>query len=86
MITLTTIITWFTSSIGKAVAKWGSFVVVAVAVYWKIYADGQAAERAKQVAEKMASIREREKINDAVSKLPDDRVRDELRQWVRNDG
>lgn len=83
---LTTIITWFTSSIGKAVAKWASFVTVAVAVYWKIYADGQAAERAKQVAERIAAVRERERIQDEVSKLPDDRVRDELRQWVRNDG
>ncbi|MFK3962168.1 hypothetical protein ACI2KT_01140 [Ensifer adhaerens] len=79
-------LTWLTSSIGKLVAKWTAFVAIAVAVYWKIYTDGQAAERAKQVAEKMDAAREREKINDAVSKMPADRVRDELRQWVRNDG
>ena len=76
-------LTWIMSSIGKTVAKWTTFVAIAVAVYWKIYADGQAAERAKQVAEKMGAVREREKINDAVSKLPDADVRDELARWVR---
>lgn len=77
-------LTWITSSIGKVVAKWSAFLAIAVAIYWKIYTDGQAAERAKQVAEKMDAVREREKINDAVSKLPDADVRDELYRWVRN--
>lgn len=77
-------LTWLTSSIGKLVAKWASFIGIAFAVYWKIYADGQAAERAKQVAEKMDAVREREKINDAVSKLPDADVRSELSRWVRD--
>jgi hypothetical protein len=77
---------WITSSVGKLVAKWTAFVAIAAAVYWKVYTDGQAAERAKQVAEKMDAVREREKINDAVSKLPDADVRDELRKWVRHDG
>lgn len=77
-------LTWLTTSIGQIVAKWTAFVAIAIAVYWKIYADGQAAERAKQVAEKLDAVREREKINDTVSKLSDDRVRDELRRWVRN--
>jgi hypothetical protein len=78
-------LTWLSSSIGKTVAKWASFVAVAVAVYWKIYADGQAAERAKQVAERMDAAREREKINDAISKAADDDVRRELSRWVRHD-
>jgi hypothetical protein len=78
--------TWITSSIGKLVAKWTAFIAVAVAVYWKIYADGQAAERAKQVAEKLDSVRAREKIHDDVQKMPDAAVRDELSRWVRNDG
>ncbi len=78
-------ITWLASSIGKTLSKWASFVAVAVAVYWKIYADGQAAERAKQVAERMDAAREREKINDAVSKVADDDVRRELSRWVRHD-
>lgn len=79
-------LTWLTSSIGKLVAKWTAFVAIGVAIYWKIYADGQAAERAKQVAEKMDAVRERERIQDEVAKLPDADVRDELRGWVRNDG
>ncbi|WP_165506426.1 hypothetical protein [Rhizobium leguminosarum] len=58
---------------------------IAAGVFWKIYADGQAAERAKTVAEKMDAIRDRERIQDAVSKLPDAAVRDELRRWVRHD-
>jgi hypothetical protein len=77
-------LTLLTSSIGKLVAKWAAFIGIAAAVYWKIYADGQAAERAKQVADRMDAVRQREKINDQVSKLPDTDVRDELRQWVRD--
>lgn len=79
-------LTWLTSSIGKMVAKWTAFAAIAVGVYWKIYADGQAAERAKQVAQRMDAVRERERIQDEVSKLPDAGVRDELRQWVRDNG
>ena len=77
-------LTWLTSSIGKLVSKWAAFIGVALAVYWKIYADGQAAERAKQVADSLDAVREREKINDEVSQLPGDRVRDELSRWVRD--
>lgn len=79
-------LTWLTSSIGKIVAKWTAFVAIGAAIYWKIYADGQAAERARQVAEKMDAVRERERIQDAVSKMPADAVRGELSRWVRRDG
>ncbi|MGN8152756.1 hypothetical protein ACTJK5_10825 [Agrobacterium sp. 22094] len=79
-------LTWLSSSIGKLVAKWAAFAAVAIAVYWNIYADGRADQGAKQVAEQMHAPGEREKINDQVSKLPADRVRDELYRWVRNDG
>lgn len=77
---------WITSSIGKTVMKWASFAAVAVAVYWKIYADGQAAERAKQVAKQMDAVRERERIRDGISQMPDADVRSELSRWVRHDG
>ncbi|MBB4064064.1 hypothetical protein [Gellertiella hungarica] len=80
-----TLLIWFTSSIGKTVMKWTSFAAVAIAVYWKIYADGQAAERAKQVAKQMDAVRERERIRDGVSQMPDADVRRELRDWVRDD-
>lgn len=79
-------LTWLTSSIGKTVMKWASFAAVAVAVYWKIYADGQASERAKQVAKQMDAVRERERIQDAVQTMPDTDVRRELSRWVRHDG
>lgn len=79
-------LTWLTSSIGKLVAKWAAFMAIGVAIYWKIYADGRASERARQVAEKMDAARERERIQDDVSKMPADRVRDELRGWVRDNG
>ncbi len=83
---LTAAITWLSSSIGKAVAKWASFVAIAVAISWRIYAAGGAAERAKQVADRLDAVRDRERIQDEVSKLPDADVRDELSRWVRNDG
>lgn len=79
-------LTWLTSSIGKLLAKWTAFIGIAVAVYWKIYADGQASERARQVAEKMDAVKERERIQDAVAKMPADAVRGELSRWVRDDG
>lgn len=79
-------LTWLTSSIGKMVAKWASLIAVAVAVYWKIYADGQASERARQVAERMDAARDRERIRDAVVQMPSDSVRGELARWVRRDG
>ncbi|UFS81575.1 MULTISPECIES: hypothetical protein [Rhizobium] len=82
---LIAVFTWFTTSIGKTVAKLVSFVAVAIAVYWRIYASGEAAERARQVANNMNAQREREKLHDQISKLPDAAVRDELRKWVRND-
>lgn len=81
-----TLLSWLTSSIGKTLMKWASFATVAVAVYWKIYADGQAAERAKQVAKQMDALRERERIQDGISQMPDADVRRELRDWVRFDG
>lgn len=77
-------LTWLTSSIGKLVAKWTAFVAIGAAIYWKIYADGQASERAKHVADKMDAARDRERIRDAVSKMPDAAVRGELSRWVRH--
>jgi uncharacterized membrane protein YvbJ len=80
-----TVLTWFTTSIGKTVAKWASIVAVAVAVYWKIYADGQAAARAAQLAKDAVAAKDREKIDDHVRKMDDTAVRDELARWVRHD-
>ncbi|MGE7368394.1 hypothetical protein ACQKKX_04895 [Neorhizobium sp. NPDC001467] len=77
---------WLSSSIGKIMVKWTAFVATGVAIYWKIYAAGKAAERPKQAAEKMDAVRERQRFQDAVSKMPTDRVRDELLGWVRDDG
>ncbi|WP_428427333.1 hypothetical protein [Pararhizobium sp.] len=78
-------LTWLTSTIGQTVAKWTSIVAIAVAVYWKIYADGQAAEKATQLARDAAAAKDREKIDDHVSKMDDVAVRDELARWVRHD-
>jgi hypothetical protein len=83
---LTAVSTWLTSGIGKTVAKWVSFVGVAAAVYWKIYADGQAAERARQVALDINARKDRETIDDKVRKMDGTTVDAELSRWVRNDG
>jgi len=83
---LVAVFTWFTSSIGKTVAKWASFVAVAAAVYWKIYADGQAVERARRVALDINARKDRETIDDKVRKLDSNAVDAELSRWVRNDG
>jgi hypothetical protein len=72
------VLTWLTTSIGETVAKWASIVAVAVAVYWKIYADGQAAERARQLARDASAAKDRDNIDEHVRKMDGTAVRDEL--------
>lgn len=59
---LTAVLTWFSTTIGKTVAKWMWFAAVAAAVYWKIHADGAAAERSKRIADDIAAQKDRETI------------------------
>ncbi len=82
---LIVILTWLTSSIGQVVAKWGAIAAAGGLAYWRIRESDRATERAERAKETLAASAEREKINDQVSKLPDDDVRDELARWVRHD-
>lgn len=82
---LTTAAAWFATSFGKLVAKWGAIAAAVGLAYWRIRETGRAAERADRAKEMLDAAANREKINDAVSKLPDDRIRDELSHWVRHD-
>ncbi|MBY5462045.1 hypothetical protein [Rhizobium leguminosarum] len=83
---LTAVLAWLTSSVGKVVAKWGALGAAIGLAYWRIRESGRAAERADRAKDTLAAAAERERTHDDVSRMPDDRVRDELRQWVRRDG
>lgn len=80
-------ITWLTSGIWKALAKWTLVAALLVAGYWRIYASGKSAEAAEEIVRENAERREREnkreKVDAEISTLDADRVRDELRRWVR---
>ena len=81
---MTALLAWFTSSIGKVVAKWGAILAVVGGIAWKIYASGKADQTAKDVADKFQKLRDREKVDDNVAKMPADAVHADLARWVRD--
>ena len=83
---LTSIATWFVSSkAGRALAGAGAIALALGAALLKVFYSGQAAEKAKQDRASLENLRNREKINEDVGKMPDDSVRGELAGWVRDD-
>lgn len=75
------------ASVWKTLAKWTVIAALLVAGYWRIYASGKSAEAADEIvrenAKRRARENKREKVDAEVSALDADRVRDELRRWVR---
>lgn len=83
---LTVIATWFSTTVGKTVAKWGVVVATAAAISWRIYESGRKAERAAEAQRDAETITKRKTIDEAVDRMPDADVRDQLARWVRHDG
>lgn len=83
---LTAILTWFSTTVGKTVAKWGVVVATAAAIYWRIYESGRSAEKAAEAHRDAAAAERRKSIDEKVDRMPDADVRDQLRKWVRHDG
>ncbi|MGN8152545.1 hypothetical protein ACTJK5_09750 [Agrobacterium sp. 22094] len=83
---LTAILTWFTTTVGKTVAKWGVILSTAAAIYWRIYESGRSAEKDAEAQRDAETVTRRKSIDEAVDRMPDSDVRDQLARWVRHDG
>lgn len=81
---MTALLAWAFSSIGRKVLQWVGIAAVALGVIWKIYDSGKDAARTEQQKRDIEALRERNTINDTVSKTPDGDLRDELSRWVRD--
>lgn len=78
------VLAWFWTATGRAVAKWAGIAAVVLAVLWKARESGRDAERVKKQERDLEALRERNTIDDEVAKTPDGRIRDELARWVRD--
>ncbi|MEF3134633.1 hypothetical protein OS035_24560 [Rhizobium sp. 268] len=83
---LTAILAWLSSRFGRTVATWAAAVATAMAIYWRIYESGRSAERAAEAQRDAETITKRTTIDEAVDRMPNADVRNQLRKWVRNDG
>lgn len=82
---MTAVIAWLTStSVGKAILKWGGITALLVAGYWRLYASAKADVEAKRVAEDLQKLREKETLNETVRKMDSSAVDRELARWVRD--
>lgn len=83
---LTAVLTWFSTTVGKAAARWGMIVAMAAAICWRIYESGRSAEKAAGAQREAETITKRKSIDEKVDRMPDADVRDQLSRWVRHDG
>lgn len=54
------------------------------AFLWRIFAAGQAKEKARQREQVLRNVRERIKVDDEISSLSPSDQRKRLREWVRD--
>lgn len=77
------IATWLLGSqIGRQVLIWGTIALTVMTVVWRIYAAGQAKERARQLEASLRNLRTRVKVDDEITKLPADERRKKLESWA----
>ena len=62
-----------------------ALLVVAGGLYFKIYSDGAASEKARQDRESLNNLRNRAETNDTVEKLPTPDLDGELDRWMLPD-
>ena len=73
------------SPLGRWIVGGLALLVVAGGLYFKIYSDGAASERAKQARETLENLRDRNRTDETVNKLPAPDLDRELGRWVPND-
>jgi hypothetical protein len=80
------------SLLGFAFSPLGRWVVIGLAalavaggLYFKIYSDGAASERARQARESLNNLKNRAETNATIEKLPTPDVDRELNRWMLPD-
>lgn len=73
----------FPLSLYKYAIMFGLFLASIGAILVKSFMLGASRERDKQQKQDFESIKRRIKVDDKVSKMSDDNVRDELSKWMR---
>jgi hypothetical protein len=73
------------SPLGRWVVIGIAAVALAGGLYLKIFTDGAASEKAKQDRETLNNLRDRNKTNETVDKLPIPDLDRELGRWVQPD-
>lgn len=78
-----TILAWLLgSALGRKVALGGMIAVAIAFGVWRIFAAGEAKERAKQAEASLKNLRTRIKTDDEISSLSADARRRKLSEWV----
>jgi len=79
------IVAWLLGSqIGRKVAIYGAIALGIMAAIWRVFAAGQAKERAKQTESSLKNLRTRIKTDDEISSLPSAERRKRISEWVSN--
>lgn len=73
------------SSLGRKAALAGIVAMVIAIGVWRIFAAGQARERAKRQAARLKTIQTRIKTDEEIAGLTRDERAERLRRWVSDD-
>jgi Na+-translocating ferredoxin:NAD+ oxidoreductase RnfG subunit len=87
---MTALLTFILSPIGRYVAVALLIAAALGGLYFKVTHDAvereRAAQRAAQLKASLEAQHTRQKVDDDVSRMGDDALRDALRRWVPDDG
>lgn len=79
------IVAWLLgSSIGRKVAIYGAIALAVMAAIWRVFAAGQAKEKAKQTEASLKNLRTRMQTDDEIANLSAADRRKRLSEWVSN--
>lgn len=82
---MTGIVAWLLGSqLGRKVAVYGAIALAVMAAIWRVFAAGQAKERAKQTEAALKNLRTRMQTDDEISSLSTAGRRERLSEWMSN--
>lgn len=73
------------SSLGRKVALYGTLAIAILFGIWRIFAAGQAKEKAKQTEAALKNLRTRIKTDDEISSMSRANRRKRLSEWMSDD-
>jgi hypothetical protein len=79
------LLTFAFSPLGRWVVIGIAGLAVAGGLYLKIYSDGAASERAKQDRKSLESLRDRNRTDETIDRMPTSDLDRELGRWMRPD-